>query len=155
MKGGGWKEKTLIKHYFYAKLTIRSAQFQTSDQGTRTMETKQAIISFSQGEKIKGGLIWCTQCVQMALNLPPSELAGAAKVIQGLVSMIANEVRLAQRASQDPVWSEVDKALRTAGVMVESGVIEEATYHFTQTLSQVNRISQKAMACMVDKGMFG
>jgi len=154
MKGGGWKEKTLIKHNFYAKLTIRLAQIQTTDKGTRTMETKQAIISFSQGEKIKGGLIWCSQCIQVALNLPQAEQAGAVKVIQGLVSMIANEVRLARRASQDPVWSEVDKILHTAGVMVESGVIEEATYHFTQTLSQVNRISQKAMTHLVDNGMF-
>ena len=118
------------------------------------METKEAIISFSQGEKIKGGLIWCSQCVQMALNLPQIEQSGAVKILQGLVSMIANEVRLAQRATQDPVWSEVDKALHTAGVMVESGVLEEATYHFTQTLSQVNRISQKAMTHLVDNGMF-
>jgi len=154
MKGGGWKEKTLIKHNFYAKLTIRLTLLEAADKGTCTMETKQAIISFSQGEKIKGGLIWCSQCVQMALNLPPAEQAGAAKVIQGLVSMIANEVQLARRASQDPVWSEVQKALHTAGVMVESGVIEEATYHFTQTLSQVNRISQKAMTHLVDNGMF-
>jgi hypothetical protein len=155
MNGGGWKEKTLIKHYFYARLTVGLAQLQTTDEGTRNMKTKQAIISFSQGEKIKGGLIWCTQCVQVALTLPQVEQAGARKVIQGLVAMIANEVRLAQRASQDPVWSEVDKALHTAGVMVESGVIEEATYHFTQTLSQVNRISQKALTHLVDNGMFG
>ena len=119
------------------------------------METKQAIISFSQGEKIKGGLIWCSQCVQMALNLPQTEQAGAIRVIRGLVSMIANEVQLAQRVSQDPVWPEVDKALHTARVMIESGVTEEATYHFTQTLSQVNRISQKAMTHLVDRGLFG
>ena len=116
MKGSGWKEKTLIKHNFYAKLTIRLTLLEAADKGTRTMETKQAIISFSQGEKIKGGMIWCSQCVQMALNLPPAEQAGAAKVIMGLVSMIANEVQLARRASQDPVWSEVQKALHTAGV---------------------------------------
>ena len=76
------------------------------------------------------------------------------KVIQGLVSMIANEVQLAQRASQDPVWSEVQKPLHTAGVMVSSGVIEEVAYHLTQTLSQVNRINQKAMTYLVENGMF-
>jgi hypothetical protein len=117
------------------------------------METKQAIISLAQGEKVKGGLIWCSQCLQVAQNLPHTEQVGAVKVIQGLVSMIANEVRLALRASQDPVWAEVDKALHAAGVMIASGVIEEATYHFTQTLSQVNRINQQAMTCLVEKGM--
>lgn len=119
------------------------------------METKQAIISFAQGEKVKGGLIWCSQCVQMAQNLPPAEQAGAVKVVQGIVAMIANEVGLARRASQDPIWSDVETALRTAGVMIDSGVLDEATYHFTQTLSQVNRINQKAMTHLVDNGMWG
>jgi hypothetical protein len=36
MKGDGWKEKTLIKHYFYAKLTIRSADGDTPDEEPET-----------------------------------------------------------------------------------------------------------------------
>ena len=78
------------------------------------METKQAIISFSQGEKVKTGLIWCNQCVQLAQNLPSAEKAGAVKVLQGLVAMIANEAQLARQASKDQVWLEVDKNLNTA-----------------------------------------
>ena len=122
-------------------------------KGLKAMETKQAIISFSQGEKVKSGLIWCSQCVQMAQNLPPMEKAGAVKVLQALVAMIANEVQLARHAGKDQLWLEVDRNLNTARVMIESGVMEEATYHFTQTLSQVNRISQKAMTHLVDTGL--
>jgi hypothetical protein len=118
------------------------------------METKQAIISLSQGEKVKSGLIWCNQCVQLAQSLPPSEKTGAVKVIQALVNMIANEAQLARQVGKDPIWLEVDKSLGTARVMIESGVLEEATYHFTQTLSQVNRISQKAMTFLLDNGLF-
>lgn len=118
------------------------------------METKQAIISFAQGEKVKSGLIWCSQGVQMAQNLPQAEQSGAIKAVQSLVAMIANEVQLARQASKDEIWLEVDKCLNTARVMLDSGVIEEATYHFTQTLSQVNRISQKAMTYLVDNGFF-
>ena len=118
------------------------------------MEAKQAIISLSQGEKVKSGLIWCNQCVQLAQNLSQSEKCGAVKLIQALVAMIANEAQLARQASKDPVWLEVDKSLNTARVMIESGVLEEATYHFTQTLSQVNRVSQKAMTFLVDNGLF-
>jgi hypothetical protein len=117
------------------------------------MESKQMIISFSQGEKVKSGLIWCSQCIQIAQNLAQPEQSGAVRVIQGLVAMIANEVLLARQASQDPVWLEVDRALKTARVMIESGVIEEALYHFTQTLSQVNRISQKAMTYLVEHAL--
>jgi hypothetical protein len=117
------------------------------------METKQAIISFAQGEKVKSGLIWCSQCVHLAQNLPPAEQTGAVKVLQALVAMIANEAQLARQAGKDPVWLDVDKSLNTARVMIESGVMEEATYHFTQTLSQVNRISQKAMTYLMDQGL--
>jgi hypothetical protein len=119
------------------------------------METKQAILSFAQGEKVKSGLIWCSQCVLVAQNLPQAERVGAVRIIQGLLAMIASEIQLAHRASQDPVWLEADKLLKTARVMIESGVIEEATYHITQTLSQVNRISQKAMAYLVDNALLG
>jgi hypothetical protein len=140
MNGAGMKEKSLIKHPFYARLP--------------TMETKQAIISFSQGEKVKSGLIWCNQCVQLAQSLPEPEKIGAVKVLQGLVAMIANEVQLARQVGKDQVWLEVEKNLNTARVMIESGIVEEATYHFTQTLSQVNRISQKALTYLVNNGLF-
>ena len=118
------------------------------------MESKQMIISFSQGEKVKSGLIWCSQCIQIAQNLSPAEQSGAASIIRGLVSMVAREVQLARHASKDPIWLEVEQALNTARVMIESGVTVEALYHFTQTLSQVNRISQKAMTYLVDNELF-
>ena len=118
------------------------------------METKQAIISFAQGEKVKSGLIWCSQCVQIAQNLPGPERTGAIKLVQGLVSMLSNEVQLARQAGGSQVWPEVEKSLNTARVMIESGVVEEATYHFTQTLSQVNRISQEALTHLVENGLF-
>ena len=127
----------------------------TLSRGMNIMETKQAIISFAQGEKVKSGLISCSQCVQVAQNLPQAEQVGAVKVIQAMVAMIANEAQLARQASKDQVWLEVDKCLNTARVMIESGVIDEATYHFTQTLSQVNRISQKAMTHLVNSGLLG
>jgi hypothetical protein len=118
------------------------------------METRQMIISFSQGEKVKSGLIWCSQCIQIAQNLSQAEQSGAVRIIRGLVSMIASEVQLARQSSKDPVWLDVEQALNTARVMIESGVIAEALYHFTQTLSQVNRISQKAMTYLVDNELF-
>lgn len=118
------------------------------------MKPKQAIISLSQSEKVKSGLIWCSQCVQIAQNLSQAEQTGAVKLVQSLVAMISNEAQLARQASGDKAWLEVEKALNTARVMVDSGVIQEATYHFTQALSQVNRVGQKAMTYLVDEGLF-
>jgi hypothetical protein len=117
------------------------------------MDTRQAIISFSQSEKVKSGLIWCSQCVQILQNLPAPEQAGALKLLQALIAMIGSEAQVARQAAKDPVWSEVDKCLNNARVMIDSGVAHEADYHFTQALSQVNRIGQKAMTHLIDKGL--
>jgi hypothetical protein len=117
------------------------------------METRQAIISFSQSEKIKSALIWCTQCAHILENLPPPEQPGALKLLQALTSMIGAEAQISRQASKDPVWLEVDKCVNNARVMIESGVGGEADYHFTQALSQVNRIGQKAMTHLVEKGL--
>lgn len=118
------------------------------------MEPKEAIISFSQGEKVKSGLIWCSQCVQLIQNLPQEEQAGGIALLQSLVGMMSNEAQLARRTGNEEVWLEVEKSLSTARVMINSGVTEEATYHFTQGLSQVNRISQRAMTYLMENGIF-
>ncbi len=118
------------------------------------MENKAAIISFSQGEKVKSGLIWCSQCVQLIQNLAEKEQAGALMLLQSLLNMVANEAQLARSASGDEAWLEAEKSISTARVMINSGVSEEAIYHFTQALSQVNRISQRAMTYLVESGIF-
>ena len=117
------------------------------------MKTREAIISFSQGEKVKSGLIWCSHCVQIMQNLPMPEQQGAQRMLQGLIAMIANEAQVARQVSGDAVWLEVDKHLNNARVMVDSGVGQEADFHFTQALSQVNRISQRAMTHLMDEGL--
>jgi len=118
------------------------------------MEAKEAIISFSQGEKVKSGLIWCSQCVQLIQNLKPEEQTGALTVMHSLLNMIANEIQLARSAGGGEAWLQAEKSLNTARVMINSGVIEEATYHFTQALSQVNTIGQRSMTFLIDNGIF-
>lgn len=117
------------------------------------METRQAIISFSQSEKVKSGLIWCTQSAHILQNMPPAEQQGATQILASLIAMIDNEVQLARQASGDPVWLEVGKCLNNARVMIDSGVGHEIDFHLTQALSQVNRIGQKSMTFLVDKGL--
>jgi hypothetical protein len=117
------------------------------------METRQAIISFSQSEKVKSGLIWCTQCTHILQNMPAAEHQGAMRILQALVAMIGTEVQVARQASGDQVWLEVDRCLNNARVMVDSGVGHEADFHLTQALSQVNRIGQKAMTFLMENGL--
>ncbi|MEJ2156647.1 MAG: hypothetical protein P8X96_15005 [Desulfobacteraceae bacterium] len=157
------KEKSLPKAYFYAKLPgiagtgpfwWRWCHNVGDHAQDGIMENKAAIISFSQGEKVKSGLIWCSQCVQLIQNLAEKEQSGALTLLQSLLNMVANEAQLARSASGDEAWLEAEKSLSTARVMINSGVSEEAIYHFTQALSQVNRISQRAMTYLVESGIF-
>jgi len=117
------------------------------------MDTREAIISFSQSEKVKSGLIWCTQCAQISQSLQEPEKQGALRILQSLIGMVGSEAQLARQASGDDIWLEVDKCINNARVMVDSGVGQEAEFHFTQALSQVNRIGQKAMTFLMEKGL--
>jgi len=117
------------------------------------MEARQAIISFSQSEKVKSGLIWGSQCAYIVQNLPEHDKKGALAVLRSFVAMMANEVQLARQASGDAVWLEVDKCLNNARIMIDSGVVAEAEYHFTQGLTQVNRIGQRSMTYLIENGL--
>lgn len=117
------------------------------------MQTRQAIIAFSQSEKVKSALIWCSTCAHLSQNMPEQQQQGAVRVLQSLVAMVANEVQLARQASGEPIWLEVDKILNTARIMIDSGVSGEAEYHFTQALTQVNRIGQKSLTYLMEQGM--
>ncbi|MEJ2037689.1 MAG: hypothetical protein P8X55_01980 [Desulfosarcinaceae bacterium] len=117
------------------------------------MENKQAILSLAQSEKVKSGLIWCSQSILITQNLPPEQQNGALQLLQAMLGMIANEIHLGHQVSGDQVWMEVDKHLNNARVMINSGVSQEATFHFTQALTQVNRVGQKAMTHLIEQGL--
>ena len=59
------------------------------------METNEAIMAFSQSEKIKAGLIWVTQTLNLLEGLPGGEKAGGEKVINAVLNMVGNEIKLA------------------------------------------------------------
>ncbi|MCP4748273.1 MAG: hypothetical protein GY874_19370 [Desulfobacteraceae bacterium] len=119
------------------------------------MQTKQAILSFSQSEKVKSALICCSQSAQIIEHLQPEQQAGAIRLLQAMLGQITNEIHLANQVSGDMIWLEVDKKLNNARVMIDSGVPWEATHHFTQALSQVNRIGQQAMTRLMESGLLG
>lgn len=59
------------------------------------MQTKQAILSFSQSDKVKSGLIWCTQCVQIIQHMSESEKQGGLRLLYSLLAGLVNEIQLA------------------------------------------------------------
>jgi hypothetical protein len=117
------------------------------------MHVNQAIIAFSQSEKLKSGLIWASQIIEMYIALSESEKPGAEKVLKTLISMIAAEIHVAKKAAPHDSWPAVEKDINTALVMLNSGVTHEAGYHLTQALTKVTTIGQQSMTLLMDEGL--
>lgn len=110
------------------------------------METDKAILAFSQSEKIKEGLLWATQILNMIQGLQGPEMKGGVKVIETLINMIGHEVKLAGVVTGTEGWSKVESDIDKAILMINSGVIQEATTHLSRALSKVTTTGQRSMA---------
>jgi hypothetical protein len=114
---------------------------------------KAAIMAFSQSEKIKAGLIWVSQSLQLLNGLQEPERSGAEKVSQAMVGMLAHEIQLGRNMTGDASWEAVSKHLERARVMIDSGVGAEAVVNLTQALSQVTTIGHRSMSMLKEEGL--
>ena len=117
------------------------------------MQIQDAITTFSQSEKIKAGLIWATQAIEIYMTLPETDKPGAEKIIKAVVNMIASEIIICKKSAPNELWLEVEKSIDTAIVMIHSNVAHEAGYHLTRALTQVTTIGQRSMSMLRDKGL--
>jgi hypothetical protein len=115
------------------------------------METKEAILAFSQSEKAKAGLLMVSQLLEIYTGLPDHERHAAERFLRPLIAMIANEIHLSKKMTPSDLWAPVDKSLNTALVMMNSGVLSEATYHVVQAISAVTTIGQRAMQHLISQ----
>jgi hypothetical protein len=117
------------------------------------MKTSEAILALSQSEKIKAGLIWLSQVLEILGGLHPSDSRGAEQVIQALGGMIDHEVALARKIAPDASWEAIEKYIEQAMVMIRSGVGPESVLHLTQAVSRTTSIGQRAMSLLKEKGL--
>lgn len=115
------------------------------------MEINDAIITFSQSEKIKAGLIWASQAVEVYKTLPEADKPGAEKIIAAIVNMIGSEILVCRKSAPNELWTAVEKSIDTAMVMINSNIAQEAGYHLTQALTQTTTIGQRSMSILTDK----
>lgn len=117
------------------------------------MEINDAITTFSQSEKIKAGLIWATQAIEIYKTLAEMDKPGAEKIIKAFVGMIGSEIFIGKKSAPNELWSELEKCIDTAMVMIHSGVVHEASHHLTRALTQATTIGQRSMLILRDKGL--
>lgn len=108
-------------------------------------------MGFSQGEKIKAGLIWVSQVIQLTDGLPEGEKKAGSRAVGALVGMISHEIMLARNMWGDRAWAEMQKDLDRARVMIDSGIPSEALTHLTRALSRSTDVAGRAMTSLKDK----
>ncbi len=117
------------------------------------MEIKTAITALIQSEKIKSGIIWMIQVGNMLSGMDQNEKTGAENTIKALINMIGHESVLARRTTKDEAWTNVEKDIDMALVMINSGVSHEASFHLGKALRQVTGIGSRNMSFLIEKGI--
>jgi hypothetical protein len=117
------------------------------------METNEAIMAFSQSEKIKSGLIWVSQVLGLLQGLSGGERTGAEKVIHALLNMVGHEIKLARVIAGHKKWDDAEAYIDKAVTMVVSGVASEAQSQVSKALSKITNIDQESMSFLQAKGL--
>ncbi|MBC8418462.1 MAG: hypothetical protein KJ573_17285 [Proteobacteria bacterium] len=117
------------------------------------MNIHEAIMAFSQSEKVKSGIIWVSQALELLGGLPTHEKQGAEKIIRMKVDMIVQEIRLARNVTGDAAWDNIEPIIDQAIVMINSGVAPDSVVHLTQALSRVTSIGHSSMSFLKEKGL--
>ena len=116
------------------------------------MNISEAILSFSQSEKIKSGLIWAIHLSEICESIPQNQRNGAEKILETLIDMIGHETRLTGNMIREKAWVEAGESINMALVMVRSKVPEESSFHLTNAISRVTSFGQRAMIYLQDQG---
>ena len=117
------------------------------------MEINKSIMAFSQSEKIKSGLIWVSQALEMLQGLSSTEKGGGEKMLSALLNMIDHEIQLAKAVAGGEGWDEIEPYMDKAVVMVNSGVGHEANVHLSMALSKVTNIGHQSMTFLKEQGL--
>ena len=112
------------------------------------MYVDEAILAFSQSEKIKAGIIWTNQILEIVQGQPQSERAGSAILINALLNMVAQEIGLAKSLAPLGEWAEAEAHLERALTMINSGVPQEAPAQLGKALSKITNIGQRSMSLL-------
>jgi hypothetical protein len=116
------------------------------------MNISEAILSFSQSEKIKSGLIWAIHLSEIRESIPQNQRRGAEKSLEALIDLIGHETRLTGSVIREKAWDKAGQSIDMALVMIRSKVPEESSFHLTNAITHVTSLGQRAMTYLKDQG---
>ena len=110
-------------------------------------------MAFSQSEKVKAGLIWVSQALELLKATEGQERQGGEKTVKAILDMIVHDIRLAANLTGESLWKDIETQIGQALVMIQSGVGPEAVTYLTQALSQVTTIGHRSMSLLKEKDL--
>jgi hypothetical protein len=117
------------------------------------VKINEAILAFSQSEKIKAGIIWLTQALEVVARMPERSRKSAERTAGVFLGLMLRDVHISAKVTGEPQWREAEKNIDLALVMLDSGVGHEAGYHLTRALSHVTAIGQRSMTLLKENGL--
>ena len=117
------------------------------------MKINEAILSFSQSEKIKSGLIWASHLLEARESVQQHQRGGAERIIEALLAMIGHETQVIRNITKDKDWEEAESSINMALVMIRSKVPEESGYHLTSAMTRVTNLGHRAMTFLKEEGL--
>ncbi|MFO8083265.1 MAG: hypothetical protein R6U27_02965 [Desulfobacterales bacterium] len=118
------------------------------------MDTSEAIVAFSQCEKIKSGLLWAIHLGEMRESIPQGQREGADKFLETLIDMIGHEIQIIKNRVKDGAWDKTERSINTALVMIRSRVPEESGFHLTHAIAHVTSLGHKALSYLKEQGHY-
>ncbi len=114
------------------------------------MRRKDAIMAFSQSEKIKAGVIWISQLLELQGGI--GDQMGQV-ILKNLGNMVVQEIQLAKNVTGDQEWDAAEKDMDKAMDRIKAGMNAESIIYLTRALSQVTSIGQRSMAFLKEKAL--
>ena len=119
----------------------------------KNMNVQEAVMAFSQSEKIKSGIIWVSHVLCSLEGVAERDARGAAQAMEAILGMLTHEIRCAEGIAGPGRWLEAEKHIDKALVMISSGVAPESVPHLTAALSLVTDVGQRAMTVLREQGL--
>jgi hypothetical protein len=102
------------------------------------------ILTYTQSEKVKAGLIWLSQGMLQFQADCPTRPGAAERLALSILGMIRDEVQLGWRLSREEAWQRAETHLQRAAAMIHSGVAHDAPWHLTLAMRQVTAVGEAA-----------
>jgi hypothetical protein len=117
------------------------------------MTSREAILSYSQSEKIKSVIIWISQILETFRECPSSENRSAETIIVPILEMIRHEVHISATLTGDHSWTDAEKHIGMAMTMIRSGIPHEGSFHLTRALTRITCVGNRAMMWLKEKSL--